>query len=68
MANVDREVEGAFNHEAHNIVTFGHLVETQCRQAIDTVREAEGTRPITLRDFKTSLDKSLNALSVSSNK
>ena len=44
---------------------LGQLVMTQCRQAVDILRDADAGRPITLRDFKLSLDKSLEALSVS---
>ena len=44
---------------------FVNCVETQCRSAVDILAVPDAPKPVTLRDFINSLDKSMKALSVS---
>ena len=60
----DMAVDGA----AESVASLGRLsalVETQCRSAVDILNIPNPPRPVTLRDFIESLDKSMKALSVS---
>ena len=41
------------------------LISTQCQRAIEVVNEGSQPRPVTLEDFKLTLEKSLMALNVS---
>ena len=67
MADQDVFADGASinNPDVGDLGRFDHLVATQCRQALDILNEAGGVRPVTLRDFLSSLEKSMMVLSVS---
>ena len=58
-AGASRDLVAQVNHLTPS------MVETQCRDAISILSAAAGERPVTLHDFKETLEKSLQALSVS---
>ena len=44
---------------------FSRLIVTQCQRSVRILGESTEQRPLSLRDFKETLDKSLMALNVS---
>ena len=44
---------------------FSHLISTQCQRSVRILGESTESRPISLKDFKETLEKSVHALNVS---
>ena len=43
---------------------FARLIATQCQRSIRVLGESTESRPVTLQDFKSTLEKSVSALNV----
>ena len=44
---------------------FSHLISTQCQRSVRILGESTENRPLSLKDFKETLERSVNALNVS---
>ena len=59
----DNAVDLGHEENLHN--RFSSLIATQCQRSVRILGESTESRPLSLRDFKVTLEKSVAALNVS---
>ena len=59
----ERAVDAGSDENLHG--RFSSLIATQCQRSVRILGESTESRPISLKDFKSTLEKSLAALNVS---
>ena len=59
----ENAVDSIANSE--NVGRFSSMIATQCQRSVQILGESTESRPLSLKDFKETLEKSLSALNVS---
>ena len=65
MSVNDNAVDNVANGEEALHGRFSNLIATQCQRSVKIIGESTESRPLSLKDFKDTLEKSVSALNVS---